>query len=126
MSKDLRNETTREIAERPADPDQEFATSSSSLPGNPFLFNSYLSSSFVSFRYSYREMSAANGKTSVRGRQYRYENGKLSSEEFEGTVAGAVYEQAMRNMQNLVADSVTMFFKSFASMIPSYRKNDKD
>lgn len=126
MSKDLRNETPREITERPDDPAKEIVTPSSSLPANPFLFNPFMGSGFFSFRYSYREMSSANGKTHVRGHQYRYENGKLSSEEFEGTADGAIYDQAVSNMQNLVADSMNFFFKSFTSIIPSYRKNDKD
>jgi hypothetical protein len=123
MSKDLRKKTTQEIAEQAADPDQEIVTSSTSLPANPFLSNPFLRGGFFSFRYSYREMSSLNGKTHVRGHQYRYENGKLSSEEFEGTADGAVYDQAVKNMQNLAADSMNLFFRSFASLLPTSSRN---
>ncbi len=39
---------------------------------------------FFSFRYSYTEISGAGGKARVKSCKARFEDGKLSSEAFEG------------------------------------------
>ncbi|MCI0654406.1 MAG: hypothetical protein L0Y39_08005 [Methylococcaceae bacterium] len=127
MSKELSNETEQKAVEIPAEMDKNIDTRSSPLPQSPLLFNPFRNTGFFSFRYSYQEISASEGKTHVRARQCRYENGKLSSEEFEGTTDGQVYDQAVKHMQHLIADSMGFFLKSLATMMPfTSAKKDRD
>lgn len=92
---------------------------------NPFLQNPFLKGSFIRFNYSYREISSSAGKTHIHHREHRFEDGKLSSEEFEGTLDGQVYEEAVRNAQNRVMDSVKANLKLFTSMLsPLSSKKD--
>ena len=53
------------------------------------------SSPFLSFRYSYTEMSVLGGKAHVKSRNARFEDGKLTSETFEGgrLALGDVYAE---------------------------------
>ncbi|MGH8547749.1 MAG: hypothetical protein ACRERU_03950 [Methylococcales bacterium] len=126
MTKELSNETEQKVLEKPAEQGRNIDIRSSSVPGSPLLFNPFQNIGFFSFRYSYQEMSSSEGKTHVHSRQYRYENGKLSTEEFEGTADGIIYDQAVQNMRHLIADSMNFFFQPFASMIPSESgKKDK-
>jgi len=78
-----------------------------------------LASPFFSFRYSYSEISSVGGKTYVRAKQSRFENGKLTSEEFEGVTDGRHYEDAVRGMQNLMFSRMTAFFKLFSAFLPT-------
>src|SRR5216684_4046517 len=48
------------------------------------------SHSFLSFRYSYTEMSVLGGKAHVKSRNARFEEGKLTSETFEGAGASGL------------------------------------
>jgi len=54
---------------------------------------------FFSFRYSSTEVSVADGKTRVKSRQARLEDGKLTSEAFEGELDRSAYEQAVGEAQ---------------------------
>ncbi|MGR9105484.1 MAG: hypothetical protein ACU843_00995 [Gammaproteobacteria bacterium] len=118
MSKEIVNQSKAEIAEKAAGPDKQLAAPVVPRPGGPLFFNPFLNAGFFSFRYSYGEMSSSDGKTQIRAHQYRYENGKFSSEEFEGTTDHTVYDQAVQNFQHLVADSMNFFFQPFASILP--------
>ncbi len=73
---------------------------------------------FFSFRYSYKEISLAGGKTRVRAQEHRFEDGKFSSEEFEGTVDGAVYEDAAKQAQDFVAGQIGSVFRLFSAFLP--------
>lgn len=62
---------------------------------------------FFSFRYSCTELSTTqDGRTSVRARQLRLEDGRLSSEALEGELAGSVYGEAVRQTQQLALDQL--------------------
>lgn len=127
MSQEIRPKSTSELAENSADSNQRLQARSRTLPTNPLLFNPFLNSGFFSFTYTYRELSNSDGKTQMRGQQVRYENGKLSSEEFEGTGDARVYDQAVESMQNLVVDSMNIFLSTFSAMLPmNSRKRDQD
>ncbi len=63
---------------------------------------------FISFRYSSRSMVSFGGKTYIKAKEKRFENGKLEQEEFEGTIDG--------DMSNLIS---TQLFKSAQKMLSS-------
>jgi hypothetical protein len=55
---------------------------------------------FFSFRYSYTEISASGGKAQVKSRRARFEDGKLTSEAFEGELDCSAYEQKVSEAQH--------------------------
>lgn len=127
MTKEITTRTEARLREKSAEQEKKLDRPSASSPSVPLFFNPFLNRGFFSFRYSYQEMSSVKGQTHVFSREYRYENGKLSSEEFEGTTDGIVHEKAVQNMQSLVANSMDFFVKSFFSMLPSVPgKKDRD
>ena len=73
---------------------------------------------FFSFRYSYKEVSLAGGKTHIRSQEHRFEDGKFSSEEFEGTMDGAVYEDAAKQTQAHIAGQIGAVFGFFSAFLP--------
>lgn len=75
---------------------------------------------FIRYRYSYRCMTSANGQTHVRGKESRYENGQLETEEFEGTLEGDLHSQAMAEMQSHFSRQMERFFRPFAALLPSW------
>lgn len=81
---------------------------------------------FVSFRYSYTEMSVQGGKTHVRSRHARLEDGKLTSEAFEGEVDQDVYDRSIKNAQQYFADQTAFLLKSLSLFLPFSRKHRSD
>ena len=74
--------------------------------------------SFFSFRYSYKEVSLADGKTRIRAKEHRFQDGKLTSEEFEGTMDGAVYEDAVKQTQDFVVGQISSVLRLFSALLP--------
>ncbi len=74
-----------------------------------------------SFRYAYREVSLSGGKTRIRSREQRFEDGKFQSEEFDATTDGAMYHEAVKATQALVTNQVTSLVKLFATFLPLSR-----
>jgi hypothetical protein len=62
---------------------------------------------FFSFRYSATEVSLVGGKTRIKSRQARLEDGKLTSEVFEGELHRSAYDhmvaQAQRHFLGVLA-----------------------
>jgi len=54
---------------------------------------------FFSFWYSSTEVSLVDGKTRVRSRSARFEDGKLYSESFEGELDRGAYERMVSQAQ---------------------------
>jgi hypothetical protein len=54
---------------------------------------------FFSFRYSFTEVSLVGGRTRVKSRQARFEDGKLTSEAFEGELDHTTYDQMVSQAQ---------------------------
>jgi hypothetical protein len=77
---------------------------------------------FLSFRYLYTEISALGGKTHVKSRKTRYEDGKLTSEAFEGELDRSAYEQMVGQAQRYVLGQTELFLKAFASLLPLSQK----
>ena len=93
-----------------------------SLPAAPSAPSSH-GGAWLSFSYSHREISSSGGQTHVRAREVRFENGKLESESFEGTLGGAAYVQAVEQAQKLVAAQTKTFLSFFSAFLQPTRKD---
>lgn len=82
-------------------------------------------SPFLSFRYSYKEISSGGGKTHIRSKEKSFENGKFKSEEFEGTLPGNVYVNMVGEMQKLFFNQISALMKPFSRLLP-FGSRDKD
>ncbi len=80
--------------------------------------------SFFSFRYSYKSVSSFGGKTHVKAKEKRFQNGKLEEEEFEGVMDGNVYEKAAKDMQSNFMKSFSNLLNPFSFLLPG--DSDKD
>jgi hypothetical protein len=69
------------------------------------------SGGFFSFRYSHTAVSSRGGRTRVEARQERLEEGKLSTEVFEGEFDGPVYDELVRQAQQHVLDQMTWWLR---------------
>jgi hypothetical protein len=73
---------------------------------------------FFSFRYSYTEISASGGKARVKSRRARFEDGKLTSEAFEGEVDRSAYEQMVSEAQHQFLAQTALLMKSLSWLLP--------
>ena len=81
---------------------------------------------FFSFRYSYTEISAAGGKARVKSRRTRFEDGKLTSEAFEGELDRSAYEQMVSEAQLQFLAQTALLMKSLSWLLPFSRKHRPD
>ena len=80
-------------------------------------------SPFISFHYSYKEISSDGGKTYMRSKEKSFENGKFKSEEFEGTLPGNVYSNMVGEMQKLFFNQISSLMKPFSMFLSSGSRN---
>ncbi len=83
-------------------------------------------SPFISFHYSYREISSVNGLTQIRSKEKRFANGKLESEEFEGTLGGNVYDRMVSDMQRHFLNQMEALLKPFSLFLPFGSRGRKE
>ena len=85
-------------------------------------------SPFFSFRYSHPEISRVGDKARVRSRQTRLEDGKLTTETFEGDVDRTVYDRMVGDAQRYFLNQTALFAKSLWWLLPSSRnpRSDRD
>ena len=83
-------------------------------------------SPFIRFHYSYKEISSINGRTRVRSKEKRFANGKLESEEFEGTLGGHVYDNMVSDMQRQFFSQMEALLKPFSMFLPFGPRDRKD
>ena len=69
---------------------------------------------FLRFRYSYTEFSLQDGRTHVKAKQARLEDGKLSTETFEGELHGNVYDEVVRQAQRQVLGQTAWLLRSLS------------
>jgi hypothetical protein len=86
---------------------------------------SFAADSFFSFRYTRTEISAHGGVAHVKRRQTHFENGRLVTEEAEGTVDVAAYEQMVDDARRHVAEQMTQTMKLFFLPFSMWRR-DRD
>ena len=77
---------------------------------------------FLSFTYSYKEISTLGGKTYVKSKQTRFEDGRLKSEAFEGTLDGTAYGDMVGQAQALFMSQMAHFLKQFSLFLPFGKK----
>jgi len=77
---------------------------------------------FLSFRYSYVEISALGRTAHVKSRKTRYENGKLTSEAFEGEVDRIAYDRMVSDAQKYFLHQTNLFLRSLTAFFPSAGK----
>ena len=64
---------------------------------------------FFSFQYSSTEISLVGGKTRIKSRHARFEDGRLKSEAFEGELARSAYDQMASEAQRYFWKSLSLF-----------------
>ncbi len=79
-------------------------------------------SPFISFRYSYREVSSVGGNTYVKAKEKKFENGRFTSEEFEGVAPG---NHATAEIQKMFFGQIASLLKAFTAFLPGIAKRDK-
>jgi hypothetical protein len=84
------------------------------------------SGGFSSFRYSYTEFSSQGGRTRVKTKQARLEDGKLSTEAFEGELDGDVYDEVVRQAQQQLLGQAAWLLRSMSWLLPPMRGTRSD
>ena len=81
---------------------------------------------FFSFHYSYTEISASHGKAQVKSRKTRFEDGKLTSEAFEGELDHSAYEQMVSQAHHYFLGQTALLMKSLSWLLPFFGKRRPD
>ena len=92
-----------------------------SLSGNLPVAGTH-AAGFFSFTYSHREISQSGGRTRIQARDYRFQNGKLESEEFDATLDGSVYDNAIEAAQELAMAQTRNYLQLFSAFLPLKRR----
>ena len=66
--------------------------------------------------------AGSDGKAHIKAAEHRFENGKLESEEFEGTADLRTYFEYLNQLQQRVFDQFASFFRPF---LPPPPEDDK-
>jgi hypothetical protein len=75
-----------------------------------------------SFTCSFREITFVDGQTRVRSHQAQLVNGKLQTEDFDATLGGAEYAEAIAETQRLAAEQMTFLLRQFSHFLPFWRR----
>ncbi|GAB3545324.1 hypothetical protein GCM10027343_21580 [Noviherbaspirillum agri] len=83
-------------------------------------------SGMFTFRYSCTEIYSQDGNIHVRSKQTRYQDGRLTSEECEGTLDGRAYERMVSEAQGLFLNQIGSFMKLlYAPFAARSRRHDE-
>ena len=77
---------------------------------------------FMNFSYGYKEISVRGGKATVRSRSTKLENGKLTSETFEGEAEASAYERLMASAQRHFIAQTALLFEPLAAFLPGRKR----
>ena len=75
-------------------------------------------SGFFSFRYSSTIVSSQGGRTQVRAKRVALEDGKLSTESFEGELDSEAHQEAVRRAQEEVLEAAAPLLRMLRWMSP--------
>jgi len=75
-------------------------------------------SGFLSFRYSSTIVSSQGGRTQVRAKRVALEDGKLSTESFEGELDSEAHQEAVRRAQEEVLEAAAPLLRMLRWMSP--------
>ena len=81
---------------------------------------------FFSFRYSSMEVSAIGGRARVKAKTTRLEDGKLTSETFEGDLERTAYDRAVNDAQRYFLNQTALMLKSLSLLLPFSWKQRTD
>src|SRR5664280_3460040 len=109
MSKELKKKDRFEIIGNPSSRDVEIIDPAPQT------------SSFISFRYSYKEISSIGGKTYLKAKEKSFENGKFKSEEFEGVAPGNLYGNVATEMQKMFFGQIASVMGMFSAFLPGVK-----
>jgi hypothetical protein len=73
---------------------------------------------FFGFRYTQTVVSASGGKARIAARSARFEDGKLTTETFDGDLDPASYERMMAATQRFFAAQTALWLRSLAMFLP--------
>jgi hypothetical protein len=81
-----------------------------------------------SFRYSYTEISAVGSKAHLKSRHARYEDGKLSTEAFDGEFDRTIYERGINDLQRLFLGQTAAVLRALTSflILPTKKARDRE
>ena len=102
-------------AKRSTDLSDEDADDAVVVPASPRSSGS----GFLSFRYSSTIVSSRGGRTQVKAKRVSLEDGKLSTESFEGELDGRAHDDAVRRAQQEVLGEATPLLRMLRWMLPT-------
>ncbi|HJV86139.1 MAG TPA: hypothetical protein VJ698_11760 [Noviherbaspirillum sp.] len=82
-------------------------------------------SGFFTFRYSSTEIYSEGGKLHVKMTETRYQDGRLKSEECEGTLERDAYERMVSEAQGYFLNQMTNFVRLFYLPFSRGRRHDE-
>ena len=84
-------------------------------------------SPWLSFRYSYRSVTADEERAHVVAREARFEDGRLETEELEGTLDRRAAAEILGAMQRLLHERASALLRPLSSLLlPRRRRDDHD
>lgn len=84
------------------------------FPLSPFkLFTNPM----FSFQYSRQVFTFFENTTSIYAEKHKYENGKLESESFKGTLPGNPFSESIEMLQQQMINQAEIMFKGFQSLL---------
>jgi len=75
-------------------------------------------SGWISFRYSSTIVSSHGGRTQVKAKRVALEDGKLSTESFEGELDGHAHDDAVRRAQQQLVEEAAPLLRMLRWMLP--------
>lgn len=80
---------------------------------------------FVSFSWSYTEVTARGGRTQVKGRRVRLEDGRLIQESFDGEAGADAFDVAARAARAQLRSLSSAWLAPLSWLLPA-RRDDRD
>ncbi|MGH8809236.1 MAG: hypothetical protein ACREX0_15290 [Noviherbaspirillum sp.] len=77
----------------------------------PLPFSNHGHGGFLTFRYSSTEIFSQGGNLHVKMKETRYQDGRLKSEECEGTLDRQVYDRMVSDAQRYFLNQMTGFLR---------------
>ena len=95
-------------------------------PNEVSPYEAYPSASpWFRFRHSYTEISSLAGSTHVRSRETRFENGRFTSESFEGTLGQSFHDDLVANAQKLFLAQTAFLLRQFSWFLPFHDRSSR-
>lgn len=80
---------------------------------------------WFSFRYSHTEVSLSGGRARIASKHARYEDGKLTTEAFEGEIDRSVYERMTSDAQRFFSAQASWLLQGLGLFLPAATKRGR-